>query len=95
MAEARRKEQEREKETDAERGVDNLKTWLGTQKRGCTTTPVHARTASRYSSQFANHKIIATCPSCSLIIRVIHDPVRVEPTFCAWVIDMYSIDSLL
>jgi diphthamide biosynthesis protein 3 len=28
-------------------------------------------------SQLANYEDIATCPSCSLIIRVIYDPVRV------------------
>ena len=54
MTEARRKELERKKERQLRRLregltlMSNLKTWLGTKKRGCTTTPVHARTASRY-----------------------------------------------
>jgi diphthamide biosynthesis protein 3 len=28
--------------------------------------------------QLANYEDIATCPSCSLVIRVIYDPVRAE-----------------
>ena len=31
-------------------------------------------------SQLANYEDIATCPSCSLIIRVIYDPVRIYPS---------------
>ncbi|KIM44165.1 hypothetical protein M413DRAFT_67864 [Hebeloma cylindrosporum] len=33
-------------------------------------------------SQLANYEDIATCPSCSLIIRVIYDPVRVLRQSC-------------
>ena len=32
--------------------------------------------------QLANYEDIATCPSCSLIIRVIYDPVRKSSVFC-------------
>ena len=44
-------------------------------------------------SQLANYEDIATCPSCSLIIRVIYDPVRVFCRSCApgLLIDIQSV----
>lgn len=41
-------------------------------------------------SQLANYEDIATCPSCSLIIRVIYDPVRASKFFKHICVDWFS-----
>ena len=42
-------------------------------------------------SQLANYEDIATCPSCSLVIRVVYDPVSIDDLF----FQMHAVDTVL
>jgi len=45
---------------------------------------IFIQTVTGEYSENADYEDIATCPSCSLIIRVIYDPVRGLSVLCSW-----------